>query len=110
MAEFTELVATAIANAESQAELRASRARIVAASDLTRRRIERDLHDGVQQRLVSRARGLRAATSEMPSGLDEGAKVLRDVAFGLGGLRDDPREVCRGIAPAILRQGWFWPA
>jgi CHASE3 domain sensor protein len=71
MAEFTELVATAIANAENQAELRASRARIVAASDLARRRIERDLHDGVQQRLVSLSLGLRAATSDIPAGLGE---------------------------------------
>ena len=53
MAEFTELVATAIANAESRAELAASRARVVAAADETRRRIERDLHDGTQQRLVT---------------------------------------------------------
>jgi len=105
MAEFTELVATAIANAESQAELRASRARIVAASDLTRRRIERDLHDGVQQRLVSLALGLRAATSEMPSGLDEVEKELTNVASGLGGVLDDLREVSRGIHPAILGQG-----
>ena len=66
MGEFTELVATAIANAENEAELRASRARIVAASDLTRRQIERDLHDGVQQRLVSLALGLRTATSGIP--------------------------------------------
>ena len=53
LASFTELVATAIANAESSAELAASRRRIVAASDDARRRIERDLHDGAQQRLVS---------------------------------------------------------
>ena len=52
LASFTELVATAIANAESRAALAASRARIVAAADESRRRIERDLHDGAQQRLV----------------------------------------------------------
>jgi GAF domain-containing protein len=52
LAAFTELVATAIANAESRSELAASRARIVAAADESRRRIERDLHDGAQQRLV----------------------------------------------------------
>jgi GAF domain-containing protein len=50
--QFTELVATAIANAESRAALAASRARIVAATDESRRAIERDLHDGAQQRLV----------------------------------------------------------
>jgi GAF domain-containing protein len=53
---FTELVATALANAEARAELTASRARIVATADSTRRRIERDLHDGAQQRLISRWR------------------------------------------------------
>ena len=61
LAGFTELVATAIANAEAQAEVTASRARIVAAADQARRRIERDLHDGAQQRLVTLALKLRAA-------------------------------------------------
>jgi GAF domain-containing protein len=60
LASFTELVATAIANAESRAALAASRARIVAAADETRRRIERDLHDGTQQQLVSLLLELRA--------------------------------------------------
>ena len=63
---FTELVATAIANAESRAALAASRARIVAAADETRRRIERDLHDGTQQRLVSLGLELRAAQATVP--------------------------------------------
>ena len=110
MAEFTELVATAIANAENQAELRASRARIVAASDLTRRRIERDLHDGVQQRLVSLSLGLRAATSDIPSGLGEVEEGLAQVASGLGGVLEDLREVSRGIHPAILAEGGLGPA
>ena len=61
LAAFTELLAAAIANAESHAELTASRARIVAATDEARRRIERDLHDGAQQRLVSLGLQLRAA-------------------------------------------------
>jgi signal transduction histidine kinase len=110
MSEFTELVATAIANAENQAELRASRARIVAASDLTRRRIERDLHDGVQQRLVSLALGLRAAASAMPPGLDGIEEELAQVALGLGGVLDDLREISRGIHPAILAEGGLGPA
>ena len=62
LGKFTELLATAIANAESRSELAASRRRIVAASDQARRRIERDLHDGTQQRLVSL--GLAARTAE----------------------------------------------
>ena len=64
LAGFTELVATAIANAQAHAELTASRARIVATADQTRRRIERDLHDGAQQRLVTLALQLRAAQAE----------------------------------------------
>ena len=66
LADFTELVATAVANAESRAELTTSRARIVAAADQARRRIERDLHDGAQQRLVSLALQLRAARAAVP--------------------------------------------
>jgi signal transduction histidine kinase len=110
MAEFTELVATAIANAENQAELRASRARIVAASDHTRRQIERDLHDGVQQRLVSLSLGLRAAASGIPAGLDDTEKELAQVASGLAGVQDDLREISRGIHPAILAEGGLGPA
>jgi signal transduction histidine kinase len=59
LAGFTELVSTGIANAEAQAEVTAARARVVAAADQARRRIERDLHDGTQQRLVSLALKLR---------------------------------------------------
>ena len=69
LAGFTELVATAIANAEAHAELTASRARIVATADQTRRRIEHDLHDGAQQRLVSLALRLRMAQAAVPAAL-----------------------------------------
>jgi signal transduction histidine kinase len=110
MSEFTELVATAIANAQNQADLRASRARIVAASDLTRRRIERDLHDGVQQRLVSLTLGLRAAASGIPAGLADIEEEIAQVASGLGGVQDDLREISRGIHPAILAEGGLEPA
>jgi signal transduction histidine kinase len=110
MAEFTELVATAIANAESQEQLRASRARIVAASDHTRRRIERDLHDGVQQRLVSLALALRAAEARIPEGLQDVEDELGQVVAGLGGVLEDLREISRGIHPAILAEGGLGPA
>ena len=66
---FAELVATAIANAEARAEVAASRARIIAAADLVRQRIERDLHDGAQQRLVSLALRLRDAQADVPPSL-----------------------------------------
>ena len=110
MTEFTELVATAIANAENEAELRASRARIVAASDLARRQIERDLHDGVQQRLVSLALGLRTAASGIPTQLDQAEEELGQVASGLNGVLEDLREISRGIHPAILAEGGLGPA
>jgi PAS domain S-box-containing protein len=105
LAEFTELVATAIANAESRAELTASRARIVAASDEARRRIERDLHDGAQQRLVSLVLELRAAEERVPSDPAELKGDVSRVAGELESVLDDLREMSRGIHPAILAEG-----
>jgi PAS domain S-box-containing protein len=107
LAEFTELVATAVANAESRAELAASRARVVATSDETRQRIERDLHDGTQQRLVSLALELRAAQAAVPSELDE---QLSAVADGLAEAVENLQEITRGIHPAVLSQGGLGPA
>jgi signal transduction histidine kinase len=110
LAEFTELVATAIANAESQAELTASRARIVAASDEARRRIERDLHDGAQQRLVSLCLELRAAERRLPSEVDGVRADLSRAAADIESVLDDLREISRGIHPAILTAGGLGPA
>jgi signal transduction histidine kinase len=110
LAQFTELVATAIANAESRAELAASRARVVAAADETRRRLERDLHDGTQQRLVSLALDLRAAEASVPSELTDLRLQLAEMAKGLAGAVDDLREISRGLHPAILSQGGLAPA
>jgi signal transduction histidine kinase len=105
LASFTELVATAIANAESRAELMASRARIVTAGDETRRRIERDLHDGTQQQLVSLMLELRAAEAMQPSEAGELRAQLTRTARGLAGVLDELREISRGIHPAILSNG-----
>jgi len=105
LSQFTELVATAIANADSRAELMASRARVVAAADETRRRIERDLHDGTQQRLVSLALEVRAAEASVPPELVELKAQLSHVAEGLAGAVADLLEIARGIHPAILSQG-----
>jgi signal transduction histidine kinase len=110
LAEFTELVATAIANAESRSELAASRARIVAASDETRRRVERDLHDGAQQRLVSLALSLRSAQAELPHDFDDLRAELSDVGQGLTAVLDELREISRGIHPAILSESGLAPA
>jgi signal transduction histidine kinase len=107
---FAELVATAIANAQAHAELTASRARIVATADQTRRRIERDLHDGAQQRLVTLALQLRAAQAEVPPQLDRLNANLDRVAVGLSGTLDELREFARGIHPAILVNGGLGPA
>jgi signal transduction histidine kinase len=106
---FVELVATAIANANSQSELAASRRRIVAASDAARRRIERDLHDGVQQQLISL--GLEIATLE--TGLPDGDPLKGQLAEVRDRLRvglDALVEIARGIHPAILRRGGLAPA
>jgi signal transduction histidine kinase len=100
LSQFTDLVATAVGNAQNRAELITSRARIVAASDETRRRIERDLHDGAQQRLLALALRLRSAAAP-PDG-DEVRTAIVDVASGLMGAIDELREISRGIHPAIL--------
>jgi len=110
VAGFTELVATAIANAETQAQLTASRARIVATADETRRRIERNLHDGAQQRLVTLTLQLRTAQATVPAGLDGLAAELGRVATGLTSTLDDLREYARGIHPAILTERGLVPA
>jgi signal transduction histidine kinase len=110
LAAFTELVATAIANAEARAELTASRARVVATADETRHRIERDLHDGAQQRLVSLALQLRAAQAWVPPKLEELQAELDRVATGLTNAIDELRELARGIHPAILAEGGLGPA
>jgi signal transduction histidine kinase len=91
-------------------ELTASRTRIVAAGDQARRQIERDLHDGTQQRLVSLALDLRAAGSAVPQELAELRAQLARIADGLAGALDDLRELSHGIHPAILSEGGLGPA
>ena len=95
---------------QSRAELAASRARIVAAADETRRRIERDLHDGTQQRLVSLGLELRLAQGMVPAELPELEDEIGKVADELYGAVEDLREIARGIHPAILSEGGLGPA
>jgi signal transduction histidine kinase len=109
LAKFTELVATAIANAENRKELAASRARIVATADATRRRIERDLHDGAQQQLVSLALELRAAQTAVPPELGEHRAELSRIVNGLNSVLDELREMALGIHPAVLAEGGLGP-
>jgi signal transduction histidine kinase len=111
LAGFTELVATAIANAEARAALIASRARIVAAADAARRRIERDLHDGAQQRLVSLALHLRSTVkAAVPPEAEEVGAQLDGIAGELGGVLDELRELARGLHPVALTDGGLRPA
>ncbi|HZD96613.1 MAG TPA: GAF domain-containing sensor histidine kinase [Micromonosporaceae bacterium] len=105
LADFTELVATAVANAESRAEIEASRARIVSTADATRRRIQRDLHDGAQQQLVSLALELRAAEAATPPELPELRAELSRAVTGLIEALDGLREIAQGIHPAVLAEG-----
>jgi signal transduction histidine kinase/limonene-1,2-epoxide hydrolase len=105
VAKFAELLSTAISNLESQAEIARSRARIVEAGDQARRRFERDLHDGVQQRLVSLGLELRAAETTIPAELSEVRGSLSSVGAGLGDVIDALRELSRGLHPAVLLEG-----
>jgi signal transduction histidine kinase len=107
---FAELVASAISNAVARAELNASRARIVAAADESRRRIERDLHDGAQQRLVSLALQMIAEAASSTAGADELRAGLTRAASEVTLVVDELREIARGIHPAILSDGGLVPA
>ncbi|HMD25147.1 MAG TPA: GAF domain-containing protein, partial [Streptosporangiaceae bacterium] len=99
LAGFTELAATAIANAQAQAEVAASRARILAASDETRRRIERDLHDGIQQRLVTQALMLSGIRDRVPADVRADVDQVREE---MAATRKELRDLCQGVHPAIL--------
>jgi signal transduction histidine kinase len=107
--QFTQLVATAISNAANRAQLAASRARIVVTADKTRRRIERDLHDGIQQRLVTLALALRTVQAAPPGH----AGLLAAISHAddeLISIIDELREISRGVHPAILSEGGLGPA
>lgn len=105
MLEFAELAATAIANAQSHADLIASRARVVTATDETRRRIERDLHDGTQQHLVSIGLRLRAIETAVPPELPEIKDQISDAVRAMDGAVAELQEISRGLHPAILSRG-----
>jgi signal transduction histidine kinase len=107
----------ALGNARLHAELRAqlakvreSRARLVAAADDERRRIERDLHDGAQQRLVALALDLRVAQRRLDGAGGEVADVLAHAVDSLQGAIEELRELARGVHPAILSEEGLGPA
>ena len=105
LASFTELVATAIANAESSAEIAASRTRIVAASDDARRRIVRDLHDGAQQRLVHTVITLKLAQQALAKGAEDGPLLVQEAVGHAERATHELRELAHGILPATLTAG-----
>jgi signal transduction histidine kinase len=109
LGHFAELVAQAIANAEARQEIVASRARIVEASDAERRRIERNLHDGAQQRLVTLALSLRLAQKRLGDHPVAEA-VLAQAGEELAGAQQELRELARGIHPAVLSDHGLGPA
>jgi signal transduction histidine kinase len=106
---FSELVAAAISNAVGREELAAFRARIVATADETRRLIERDLHDGLQQRLVALALELQRVKDSAPTRQALLAELSR-IQAELGSTLDEVREISRGIHPAILSEAGLAPA
>jgi signal transduction histidine kinase len=109
VAEYTELVATAVSNEHTRAELIASRARIVSASDEARRRIERDLHDGIQQRLIALTldvQTLRGHVFEAGSPQSDGLEQLEG---DLGFVIEQVREISRGLHPALLARRGLRP-
>jgi PAS domain S-box-containing protein len=104
LAAFTDLVATAIGNANTHASLIASRARIVRAADEARRRIQRDLHDGTQQRLISLGLEIQTLKAQVPKTLTEIHAQLNRAEDAVDAVLDDVREISRGLHPAILSQ------
>jgi signal transduction histidine kinase len=107
---FADLAAQSIANERAQAELRASRARIVETADETRRRLERNLHDGAQQRLVSVAVSLRLATATLPSSPKEARRLLAGASDELDEALEELRAIGRGLHPASLAKYGLAPA
>jgi signal transduction histidine kinase len=108
--KFTELVTTAIVNATTRAELVASRARIVAAGDEARRRIERNLHDGAQQRLIALGLDLQRARATLPDDLAQTHAALAGIEQDVGAILTDLRELSHGLHPQLLSRRGLAPS
>jgi PAS domain S-box-containing protein len=101
---FAELVAQALANADAREQLAASRARLVEAGDAERRRLERNLHDGAQQRLQALSLTLRLARARLVEDPDDAHSLLDSAANELTAAIEELRELARGIHPAVLAE------
>jgi signal transduction histidine kinase len=104
MQAFAELVALAVASAQAREELEASRMRIVEASDAERRRLERNLHDGAQQRLVALSVALRLAEGQVHESPDAAAQLLAAASEELMEALTELRDLAQGIHPAVLTE------
>jgi PAS domain S-box-containing protein len=103
--QFTQLVATAISNIQTRADLAASRARIVEATDDERRRVVRDLHDGAQQRLVHTVVTLKLAKRALAQNKEGAPALVSDALDHAQRATDELRELSHGILPAVLTLG-----
>jgi signal transduction histidine kinase len=110
LSRFADLVATAVANAAAHSELIASRLRIVNAADEARRRVERDLHDGAQQRLVALSLDLDRIGASFVEDQPDARSDLEVVRRELDGVLEDLRELSRGLHPAILSESGLGPS
>jgi signal transduction histidine kinase len=104
LTQFAELAAVAIANADTRAKLTASRARVVATADETRRRLQRDVHDGAQQRLVHTVIALKLARGALADG-SPAVEFLDEALANAERANEELRDVVHGILPASLTRG-----
>jgi signal transduction histidine kinase len=105
IAQFAELVATAIANVQARSEVAASRSRVLAAADEERRRVVRDLHDGAQQRLVHTVITLKLVERALGRAEESAPALLRDALRHAEQATAELRELAHGILPAVLTRG-----
>jgi signal transduction histidine kinase len=105
LGSFTELVSTAIANAEAEAALTVSRARIIVTADEERQRVVRDLHDGAQQRLVHTVVTLKLAQGALAKGAADGPLLVQEALSNAEQAMAEVRELAHGIMPSVLTRG-----
>jgi signal transduction histidine kinase len=110
LARFTELIATAVSNAATRSELIASRSRIVAAADEERRRIERNLHDGIQQRLLALGLDVQAVQARVPREADAARDGLGAIVHEIEAVLEEVRVLSQGLHPALLSRAGLGPS